>query len=86
MLPVLQAGDQILVNPGAYRHSLPKVGDLVVAQHPEKADLRIVKRVALVFEDSCFLEGDNPQESTDSRSFGCVPLGLLLGCVTSRLP
>lgn len=86
MRPLLQAGDQVLVNPLAYRHKPPQVGDLVVAQHPEKADLRLIKRVALVFEQSCFLEGDNRLESTDSRSFGCVPFELLLGRVTSRLP
>lgn len=86
MEPLLQAGNQVLVDPLAYRHKLPLVGDIVVAQHPEKAEIRMIKRVALVFEQSCFLEGDNRLESTDSRSFGCVPFELLLGCVTSRLP
>lgn len=86
MMPLLQAGDQVLVDLLAYRHKLPQVGDIVVAQHPKKAEIRMIKRVALIFEQSCFLVGDNRLESTDSRSFGCVPFELLQGGVTSRLP
>lgn len=85
MLPLLQAGDLVLVDFKAYRDRPPQAGDLVVAQHPQKANLRLIKRVTLVFDESCFLEGDNRLESTDSRSFGCVPFELLLGSVTSHL-
>jgi len=86
MLPELQPGDEILFNPKAYRHKLPKVGDIVVARHPYQAK-QIIKRVALVLEDgSCFLTGDNPEASTDSRSYGFISLDKILGKVTNKFP
>jgi hypothetical protein len=46
----------------------------------------MVKRVAAVTSGGrCFLAGDNPEESTDSRAFGAVPPELLLGRVVLRL-
>lgn len=85
MLPFLQPGDLVLADFEAYGDRLPQVNDIVVVQHPQNANLRIIKRVTLVFEQSCFIEGDNRLESTDSRFFGCVPLELVLGCATSHL-
>lgn len=86
MLPEFQPGDEILFNPKAYRHKLPKVGDIVVARHPYQTKL-IIKRVALVLEDgSCFLTGDNPEASTDSRSYGFIPLNQIIGKVTHKFP
>ena len=86
MLPELQPGDEILFNPKAYRHKLPEVGDIVVALHPYQTK-KIVKRVALVLEDgSCFLTGDNSEESTDSRSYGFIPFEKILGKVTNKFP
>jgi nickel-type superoxide dismutase maturation protease len=87
MLPLLQPGEEILVDCQAYQASSPQIGDLVVAIHPHHPQLQIVKRVALVLEDgSCFLKGDNSAASSDSRSFGTVNDKQILGRVTSRLP
>jgi nickel-type superoxide dismutase maturation protease len=86
MLPELQPGEEILFNPQAYRQKPPNVGDIVVARHPYQ-EKQIIKRVALVLEDgSCFLTGDNAQASTDSRSYGFIPLNKILGKVTSKFP
>ncbi|NEP02175.1 MAG: nickel-type superoxide dismutase maturation protease [Symploca sp. SIO2E9] len=85
MSPLLKPGDEILVNPGAYRNRLPYPGEMVVARHPYQTKLRLVKRVVLVLEDGCcFLKGENLAESTDSRSFGLVAPEQILGKVTSR--
>ncbi len=86
MLPKLQPGEEILFNPNAYRQKLPQVGDIVVARHPYQAK-QIIKRVAVILEDgSCFLVGDNSKESTDSRSYGFIPLAKILGKVTDKFP
>ena len=70
MLPLLKPGDEVLINPKAYKHSHPADGDIVVAQYPHRPDVRLVKRVTSVTKDGhCTLLGDNPQESTDSRDF-----------------
>ena len=85
MAPLLEPGDEVLVDPRAYRQTPPCSGDLVVARHPYRSDLLLIKRVARVLENGYFaLEGDNPAESTDSRDFGSLPPERILGRVTSR--
>lgn len=85
MLPLLQPGEEILIDRHAYQSSLPQVGELVVAIHPEKVNLPIVKRVkAITPEGKYFLIGDNLAHSTDSHDFGAVSLDNILGKVTSR--
>lgn len=92
MVPSLYPGDEVLVDRHAYISQLPAVGDLVVAEHPHKMGLKIIKRVAAMAEGrseditsfySFTLMGDNPDASTDSRTFGDVPAHMILGKVTS---
>ena len=85
MIPLLKPGDEILLNPRAYRLAPPQLGDIVLAQHPFQKDLQIVKRVTKILEDGhYYLEGDNPTESSDSHAFGPVRLDQILGQITSR--
>ena len=85
MTPLLQPGEEILVDLHAYQKSFPQVGEIVIAAHPYYSDLHIIKRVVFVAEDgSCFLQGDNLTESSDSRSFGTIDLDKIIGRVTSR--
>ncbi|WP_036479305.1 nickel-type superoxide dismutase maturation protease [Myxosarcina sp. GI1] len=85
MQPLLQPGEEILIDRHAYQNRVPQIGDIVVATHPFRSGLTVVKRIALVMEDgSLFLKGDNFTESTDSRTFGTVNLKYILGKVTSR--
>jgi nickel-type superoxide dismutase maturation protease len=85
MLPVLKPGDVVLADPLAYRHSPPQPGDIVIARHPLRRDVTLIKRVSAVSEDGrCRLEGDNPAASTDSRTFGWVAAEQVRGRVTSR--
>lgn len=85
MAPLLEPGDEILADPRAYRRRPPGPGDIVVARHPFRSDLCLVKRVTSVRENGdCFLEGDNPMESTDSHGFGPLPPERIMGRVTSR--
>jgi len=87
MAPLLNPGDDVLVDPGAYRQRLPQRDEIVVTRHPYRSDIRLIKRVAEVADDGrCRLQGDNPSESTDSRSFGWVTADRVLGRVTSRMP
>jgi nickel-type superoxide dismutase maturation protease len=85
MSPLLQPGDEVLIDPRAYRYQAPRPGDVVVVRHPYRTDVRLIKRVAAILEDGrCRLEGDNPAESTDSRAFGSVSAEHIVGRVTSR--
>ena len=82
MCPTLAPGDLVFLAP----HRVPQVGDLVVARHPSRTDQWWVKRVAERREgDRLWLVGDNPSESTDSRTQGAVPPALVRGTVTSVL-
>lgn len=85
MAPLLEPGDEVLVDPRAFRRTPPRPGDIVVARHPYRTDLLLIKRVAQVLENgNCTLEGDNQSESTDSRAFGSLPAERIMGRVTSR--
>lgn len=85
MFPLLQPGDEVMIDPRAYHYRSPSPGDIVVAQHPHRADLRLIKRVESVLDGGyCQLLGDNPIESTDSRAFGPVSPSQILGRVTSK--
>jgi nickel-type superoxide dismutase maturation protease len=85
MLPLLKPGEEILIDLQAYHNTYPRVGDLVIARHPQEPELKMVKRVICVLENGdCLLQGDNLQESTDSRVFGAVKRDYILGRVTSR--
>ena len=84
MEPVLQDGQTVLVRPLAAGER-PVVGDLVLARHPFRRSVHLLKRVGRVDgEGRLELLGDNPPESTDSRQLGPVAAERLLGLVTSR--
>lgn len=64
----------------------PKPGDIVLVDHPYKKSIRVLKRIVRVDDSGRFeLLGDNPQESTDSRTFGSVPIEYIKGKAVCRL-
>lgn len=82
MLPILKDGDYVFINP----HAQPNVGDIVLARHPFKQSVKIIKRVAEISPEGKFtLLGDNLAESTDSRSFGALAAKNILGKAESKL-
>jgi nickel-type superoxide dismutase maturation protease len=84
MLPFLSPGDLVLADMKAYRGKSPRIGDIVVARHPHREDLKIIKRVVVFNSDgSVKLKGDNPDESTD---FGSIRLDEISGQVTCKFP
>jgi nickel-type superoxide dismutase maturation protease len=87
MEPALRPGDWLLVRRTmAPRRSLRlRAGQVVVARHPGRADLLIVKRAARREGDGWWLASDNPVAGTvDSRAFGAVPASLIEGRVLLR--
>ncbi len=82
MLPTLKSGDAVLINP----RSKFETGDIVLAKHPFKQSVKILKRIGEISQDGkFFLIGDNKDESSDSRSFSAIPKSEILGKAVCRL-
>lgn len=85
MQPLLNSAAELLYAPYTRRTPIP--GDIVVARHPFRTDVLLIKIItSLTASGECLLHGLNLAESTDSRMFGAVPRQLILGRITSRLP
>ena len=85
MYPTLRDGEPVVVDLTAYREEAPAVGDVVLARHPFMRDVWMIKRVVgLVAGGRCVLQGDNAMESSDSRSFGPIPLRKVRGRATRK--
>lgn len=62
------------------RHSRRlRPGQIVLLSHPQRPDLHVVKRLVRETDQGWWVEGDNPDASDDSRSFGAVPESLIRG-------
>ena len=82
MLPTLKGGDTVMVDPKA----TVAVGDIVLAKHPYKTNVKMLKRVSAIDEGGRYeLAGDNPDESTDSRTFGSISIEYIHGKAVCRL-
>ena len=81
MAPTLKDGDTVLVRPRADIN----VGDIVLADHPYRSSVTILKRVARIADGRVTLAGDNEAASTDSRTFGPVSIKSIIGRVECRL-
>jgi nickel-type superoxide dismutase maturation protease len=89
MAPALIPGERLLFDRLAYVRDKPRTGDIVLVAHPKRPNLRLVKRLAVKPGDAgggqnrargeYWVLGDNESESTDSREFGPVRRGDLLG-------
>ncbi|MEI7778193.1 MAG: S26 family signal peptidase [Actinomycetes bacterium] len=80
MEPALQAGDWWIVRWTAR----VAVGDIVVAQRPDRRGLLVVKRVAEHRPAGWWLVGDNTAYSDDSNVFGAVSHDGVLGVLRWR--
>ena len=87
MLPALRPGDWLLVR----RTRRIRPGQIVLARHPGRPDMLIVKRAARRVEvdreaaGGWWLTSDNPAPAAvDSRRFGPVPDALIEGRVLLR--
>ena len=77
MHPTLKPGDIIKFS---VDKSL-KEGDVVLAFHPLRENMKIVKRIKSIVKGRFFLEGDNPDPlaSDDSHNFGTVSFDSIIG-------
>lgn len=82
MLPLLKDGDQVIVKKNANF----KNGDLVIAWHPFKKNVELIKRISEIDDrGNVTLLSENLDEGQDSRSFGAVSIECIKGKVIARL-
>jgi nickel-type superoxide dismutase maturation protease len=81
MEPALRPGDWLLVR----RTRRVRAGRVVVARHPGKPAMLLVKRAARRDGSGWWLESDNPDAgAVDSRRFGAVAPELIVGTLLVR--
>lgn len=81
MAPTLLPGDRLIVHRAS---GTPNVGDVVVAGDPREPRRELVKRVVAIRDARVTLRGDASAVSTDSRSFGDLPLAGVRWRVVAR--
>lgn len=81
MAPALRPGDRLLVRAGP-----PGIGQIVVARHPHRPELLIIKRAARRVAGGWWLESDNQGAPgrQDSWDFDAVPDRLIVGRAIAR--
>ena len=80
MVPALDPDDFVITAP--YAVITPRSGEIVLARDPRDRSRVLAKRVSQVRDDGqLMLLGDNPEASTDSRTFGPVPAENVIGRV-----
>ncbi len=81
MSPTIEDGEIVLYDPRAEVN----VGDIVMTPHPYMQSVKIVKRIREIHPDGgVVLVGDNPNESTDSRTFGTISIDSVQGRIVCR--
>ena len=76
MEPTFRDGDWLLVR---RLRRPPRRGEVVVATDPRAPGRLLVKRVHAVTGDAVSIEGDHHDASTDSRDYGPIPAGSIVG-------
>ncbi len=78
MAPTVRSGDRVLVRRLAAGDTV-RPDDVVLARFPARPELLVVKRVRRLVPGGCWVEGDNPLATDDSRTYGtAVAVGRVL--------
>ncbi|MGA7087117.1 MAG: nickel-type superoxide dismutase maturation protease [Candidatus Dormiibacterota bacterium] len=85
MEPTLRSGDWVVVARTPRRG--PRLGQVVVVEHPDRPGFELVKRVSALSRERHLLwvAGDNRSSSTDSDDFGPLGQAALRGVVLVRV-
>ena len=84
MLPSLKESEIVFFKKYIKNKSLLKVGQIVIFYHPLK-NIRLIKRVKNVSQNSIEVFGDNIACSDDSNKFGLISNDKVIGIVTSKI-
>lgn len=95
MVPTFENGDYLIVDEFSYHFGNPQKGDVIIFKWPKDTTKYFIKRViglpgdtvdgTVLSKDQYFVEGDNRNASSDSRSWGPVTRNLIVGRPLIRL-
>lgn len=84
MEPWVKDGAFVVIDRMSYLFFKPKIGHVVLVRHPKKQNLLLIKRIVKREGDRYWVEGDSPSKSTDSRHYGWLKRGFLMGKVIHK--
>ena len=83
MEPQIKTGETVLVSSIPYWFKIPKINDIVALK--DNTGNFLIKRIASIKSGKYHVEGDNKQDSLDSRRFGSVFKKQIIGEVIYKL-
>jgi hypothetical protein len=81
MRPTFEPGDRLVILRTPWG---PRAGGLALSPDPRAPERMLIKRVHAIADERVELRGDAASDSTDSRTFGPVPLRAVEACVAFR--
>src|SRR4051812_29329163 len=78
MMPTLKSGTKVLSFNWSYLFRKPRKKEIVLAKVGGRL---VIKRIQKTEGEKIYLVGDNPKESTDSRSYGWIHNWQIIGKV-----
>jgi nickel-type superoxide dismutase maturation protease len=83
MEPQIKTGQLVLVSNISYLFKSPKINDIVAFR--DNGGKVLIKRIIKIESGEYFVEGDNKNDSLDSRKFGGISKDKIIGEVILKL-
>ena len=84
MEPQIKNGQSVLVSNISYLFKTPKINDIVAFKDINNVQI-LVKRITKIQNSKYFIEGDNQEDSLDSRKLGLISRDKIIGEVIFNL-
>ena len=83
MEPQIKSGEVVLVSSIPYLFKIPKISDIVAFK--DNTDIILIKRIVKIQDGKYFMQGDNKQDSLDSRKLGLISKDQIIGEIIYKL-
>ena len=83
MEPQIKTGETVLVSSIQYWFKIPKIHDIVAFK--DSTNKILIKRIIKIQNGKYFVQGDNKNDSLDSRKFGYISKDKIIGEIIYKL-